>query len=157
MHLGLLSVAGNVMPIAWWTPISKEPFRFLLAIDRKNHSLELLRQHREAVLHFFPFEQRERVIRAGYSSGRRVNKTARLGFRVRPAEKVRDTVVIEDAEAAFELANALEIEEPAGDHVPFIFDVAHVHRLRRPATGQPLLFLGYRDYATLGDRARFRP
>ena len=157
MHLGLLAVASNVMPIAWWTPISKEPFRFLLAIDRKNHSLELLRQHHEAVLHFLPFDQRASVIRAGYVSGRRTRKTERLGFHTRASETLRDTVVIEGADAAFELTLVSEIEQPLGDHVPFIFDVSHVHRLRRPASGRPLLFLGYRDFATLGDRDRFRP
>lgn len=157
MHLGLLSVATNVMPIAWWTPISKEPFRFLLAIDRKNHSLHLIREHREAVLHFLPFERRESVVRAGYLTGRRTRKIDRLGFPTRPAATLRDTVVIEGADAAFELALASEVEHPLGDHVPFVFDVTHVHRLRRPATGRPLLFLGYRDFATLGDRGRFRP
>ncbi len=157
MHLGLLAVATNVMPIAWWTPISKEPFRFLLAIDRKNHSLDLIREHREAVLHFLPFDRRASVIRAGYVSGRRTRKTDRLGFHTRASETLRDTVVIEGADAAFELTLASEIERPLGDHVPFVFDVTHVHRGRRPANGHPLLFLGYRDFATLGDRDRFRP
>jgi flavin reductase (DIM6/NTAB) family NADH-FMN oxidoreductase RutF len=157
MHLGLLSVATNVMPIAWWTPISKAPFRFLLAIDRKNHSLDLVRARREAVLHFLPFDRRAAVIRAGYVSGRRVRKIDRIGFRTRTSATLRDTVVIEDADAAFELALASEIEEPLGDHVPFVFDVTHVHRVRRPASGRPLLFLGWRDFATLGDRDRFRP
>jgi len=157
MHLGLLSVATNVMPIAWWTPISKEPFRFLLAIDRKNHSLQLIREHREAVLHFLPFDRRASVVRAGYLTGRRTRKIDRLGFHTRTSETLRDTVVIEGADAAFELALTSEIEHPLGDHVPFVFDVTHVHRVRRPAAGHPLLFLGYRDFATLGDRDRFRP
>jgi flavin reductase (DIM6/NTAB) family NADH-FMN oxidoreductase RutF len=157
MHLGLLSVADNVMPIAWWTPISKEPFRFLLAIDRRNHSLALLREHREAVLHFFPFAERERVVRAGYRSGRRGGKAARLGLTLRPAEKLATTRVVDGADAAFELTVACELAEPAGDHVPFLCDVVHVHRGRRPAHGAPLLFLGWRDFATLGERARFTP
>ena len=38
MHLALLTVANNLMPMAWWTPISKEPFRLLIAMDRKNHT-----------------------------------------------------------------------------------------------------------------------
>lgn len=149
MHLGLLSVGENLLPVAWWTPVSKEPFRF--------HSLDLLRTHREAVMHFFPFERWQSVVRAGYLTGRRVAKAARLGFALRPAEKLHTTRVVDGADAAFELAVAAEIESPPGDHVPFVFDVVHVHRRRRPATARPLLFLGWRDFATLGERARFRP
>jgi flavin reductase (DIM6/NTAB) family NADH-FMN oxidoreductase RutF len=37
MHLALLTVTSNLMPMAWWIPISKKPFRFLIAISRKNH------------------------------------------------------------------------------------------------------------------------
>ena len=49
-----------------------------------------------------------------------------------------------------------DIDEPTGDHLPFICDVVHVHRRRRLALGEPILFLGYRDFATLGERWRFR-
>jgi flavin reductase (DIM6/NTAB) family NADH-FMN oxidoreductase RutF len=157
MHLALLTVASNLMPMAWWTPISKEPFRFLIAMDRKNHTLSLLRKHREAVLNFLPWTERERVVRAGYLTGRKVRKAERLDFRLIAAQQLKHTGVVEGVYAAFELVVVSELEEPAGDHVPFVCDVVHVHRRRRPAMGEPLLFLGYRDFAMLGERWRFRP
>jgi flavin reductase (DIM6/NTAB) family NADH-FMN oxidoreductase RutF len=157
MHLALLTVANNLMPMAWWTPISKEPFRFLIAMDRKNYTLSLLREHREAVLNFLPWTERERVVRAGYLTGRKVKKAERLGVIFTPAVQLKHTGVVEGIYAAFELVVVAELAEPAGDHVPFICDVVHVHRKRRPAMGEPMLFLGYRDFATLGERWRFRP
>jgi flavin reductase (DIM6/NTAB) family NADH-FMN oxidoreductase RutF len=157
MHLALLTVANNLMPMAWWTPISKEPFRFLIAMDRKNHTLSLLREHREAVLNFLPWTERERVVRAGYLTGRKAKKVERLGFHLSAAQQLKCTGVVEGAYAAFELVVVAELQEPAGDHVPFVCDVVHVHRQQRPATGEPMLFLGYRDFATLGGRWCFRP
>jgi flavin reductase (DIM6/NTAB) family NADH-FMN oxidoreductase RutF len=157
MHLTLLTVTSNLMPMVWWTPISKEPFRLLIAVDRKNHSLNLLREHREGALNFLPWTERERVVRAGYLTGRKVKKAERLGFRLTPAQQLKHTGIIEGIYAAFELVVVAEVEEPAGDHVPFMCDVVHVHRRRRPATGEPILFLGYRDFATLGERWSFKP
>jgi flavin reductase (DIM6/NTAB) family NADH-FMN oxidoreductase RutF len=157
MHLALLTVADNLMPMAWWTPISKEPFRLLLAMDQKNYTLRLLRAHHEAVLNFLPWSERERVVRAGYLSGRKVKKAARLGFHLLPAQQLTQTGVVDGASTAFELTVRTELEGLSGDHVPFVCDVVHVHRRQRPATGEPLLFLGYRDFATLGERWRFKP
>jgi flavin reductase (DIM6/NTAB) family NADH-FMN oxidoreductase RutF len=157
MHLALLTVADNLMPMAWWTPISKEPFRMLIAMDRKNHTLNLLREHQEAVLNFLPWSEREFVVRAGYLTGRKVKKAERLGFHLIPAQELKHTGVVEGIYTAFELTVFSELEEPTGDHVPFVCDVVHVHRNRRPATGEPIVFLGYRDFATLGERWRFRP
>jgi flavin reductase (DIM6/NTAB) family NADH-FMN oxidoreductase RutF len=157
MHLALLTVANNLMPMAWWTPISKEPFRFLIAMDRKNHTLSLLREYREAVLNVLPWAERERVVRAGYLTGRKVRKAERLSFQFTPAQQLKHTGVVAGVYAAFELIVVSELEKPSGDHVPFICDVVHVHRRRRPAMGEPILFLGYRDFATLGGRWRFRP
>jgi flavin reductase (DIM6/NTAB) family NADH-FMN oxidoreductase RutF len=157
MHLALLTVASNLMPMAWWTPISKEPFRLLIAMDRKNHTLSLLREHREAVLNFLPWTERERLVRAGYLTGRKGKKAERLGVRLTPAQQLKHTGVVEGAYTAFEVMVVAELQEPNGDHVPFVCDVVHVHRQRRPALGEPILFLGYRDFATLGERWRFRP
>jgi flavin reductase (DIM6/NTAB) family NADH-FMN oxidoreductase RutF len=157
MHLALLTVAENLLPMAWWTPISKAPFRMLIAMDRKNHTLSLLREHREAVINFLPWAGRERVVRAGYLSGRKVKKAERLGLQLTPARQLKHTGVVEGVYTAFELTVVAELQEPAGDHVPFVCDVVYVHRQRRPALEEPILFLGYRDFATLGERWRLRP
>ncbi|MFM7737221.1 MAG: flavin reductase family protein [Alphaproteobacteria bacterium] len=157
MHLALLVVGENPLPIAWWTPISKEPFRFLLAMDRRNWSLGLLRETREAALHFFDFADAERVVRAGYASGARVDKATRLGLELRPAERLARTRIVAGARCAFELTVVRELEEPEGDHVPFVCDVVHVHRGERVANAEPILFLGFHDFATLGARSRISP
>ena len=43
----LLSVAENMMPMGYWTVISKEPFRFLICMQLGNYSLDLLRELNE--------------------------------------------------------------------------------------------------------------
>ena len=144
------SVATNLFPGAWWTPVSKQPFRFLVAVDRRNVSLELVRQHGEAALHFFPYAERERIIRAGYLSGRRRNKAASLGSDLIPATRLTVTRIVLGADAIFEMTVRQELADIDGDHAPFTFDVVHVHRGKRPATGSPMLFRGYRELATLG-------
>lgn len=154
MRLALLSVGENFMPLAWWTPVSKEPFRLLFAMDRENHTLLLLRELGEAALAFFPWEAREWVVRAGYLSGRKVRKAERLGVALRPARRLARTQVPEGALAVYEMRVAeLPLE---GDHALFLGDVVHVEGSPK-AKERPILFLGYRDYATLGERWRFRP
>jgi flavin reductase (DIM6/NTAB) family NADH-FMN oxidoreductase RutF len=157
MHLALLTVGQNLMPVAWWTPISKDPFRFLIAMDMRNHSLELLRTHGEAALHFMPWQDRKRVVRAGYQTGAEINKAAALHFRLAPASKLKTTRRIEGALSTFELTVAQELGGMSGDHVPFVMDVVHVHTQERPSSAEPILFLGHRDFATVGDRFRFKP
>jgi len=154
MRLALLAVGENFMPMAWWTPVSKAPFRFLLAVDRKNHTLSLLRELGEGALCFLPWEARAWVVRAGYLSGRRVRKADRLRVPLRPARALARTLVPEEALAVFELKVA---EWPTdGDHALFLGDVVHAEGSPE-AKRRPILFLGFRDFATLGETWRFRP
>lgn len=155
MRLALLSVGRNFMPMAWWTPVSKEPFRLLLAVDRKNHTLSLLRSLGEAALSFLPWEERAWVVRAGYLTGRRVDKAKALGVALRPARVLEATWVPEGALGVLEL-RAREVLEDAGDHALFLGEVVHAEG-GGEAKARPILFLGYRDFATLGERWRFRP
>ncbi|RIH82320.1 Flavin reductase like domain protein [Meiothermus luteus] len=152
MRLALLAVGENFMPMAWWTPVSKTPFRFLLAVDRKNHTLSLLRELGEAALCFLPWEERGWVVRAGYLSGRRVRKAERLGVALRPARALAHTLVPEKAVAVFELKVA---EWPTdGDHALFLGAVVHAEGSPE-GKRRPILFLGFRDFATLGEGWRF--
>ncbi|TBH21561.1 flavin reductase family protein [Thermus thermamylovorans] len=154
MRLALLCVGENFMPLAWWTPVSKEPFRLLFAMDRGNHTLSLLRELGEGALAFLPWEARGWVVRSGYLSGRKVRKAERLGVALRPARKLGRTQVPEGALAVYELkVSELPLE---GDHVLFLGEVVHVEGSPE-AKERPILFLGFRDFATLGERWRFRP
>lgn len=74
VHLSLLSVGENMMPLGYWTLISREPFRMMISMSVSNYTLTLLRKYREAVLHFFPWRMREMVVRAGHMTGRESNK-----------------------------------------------------------------------------------
>ena len=94
-HVLLLSTGSNMMPMGYWTVISKEPFRFLVCMQLGNYSLGFLRKHREAALHFFPWSEREVVVKAGYISGRDGSKADRLGFHLLPAEVLTHTKLVE--------------------------------------------------------------
>ncbi|WP_413217745.1 flavin reductase family protein (plasmid) [Thermus oshimai] len=121
MRLALLAVGRNFMPMAWWTPVSKEPFRFLLAVDRKNHTLTLLRELGEGALCFLPWEERAWVVRAGYLTGRKADKAEQLGVALRPARVLQRTLVPEKALAVYELRT---VEWPTdGDHALFLGEV----------------------------------
>jgi flavin reductase (DIM6/NTAB) family NADH-FMN oxidoreductase RutF len=153
MQLALLAVGENFFPMAWWTPVSKRPFRLLLAVDRKNYSLELLRKLGEAALCFLPWEERAWVVRAGYLTGRKGSKAARLGVELRPARKLEHTRVPAKALAVFELKTQ---EWPTdGDHALFLGEVVHAEGSPE-ARRRPILFLGLRNFATLGETWRFR-
>lgn len=153
-HLALLCVGDNFMPIAWWMPVSKEPFRFALAIDKSNFTLHLLRTLGEAALCFPVWAEREWVVESGYLTGRKGSKAERLSIPMRPARQLVSTQVPQSAQAVFELrVTELPLE---GDHVVFVGDVVHVEG--NPIVKQePILFLGFHHFATLGEWWTFEP
>ena len=153
LHLALLSVGENIMPIGNWTVISKDPFRFLLAISVGNHSLTLLKKHKEAALHFMPWHERERVVRAGHLSGRNVNKAEMLGFRLYPAQSLKHTRLVEGADSIFELTLHVELlGNLSREFALFVMNVVAVHGGLRPDQRLPILYLSQEDFATLGER-----
>lgn len=153
-HVALVSVGENLLPMGYWTVISKEPFRLLLCMGVGNHSLGLLRQYQEAALHLMPWRDRERVARAGYLSGRQVDKAAQLGFVLRPAARLIHTRLVEGAVAAFELRVWQELPGLSTEFVLFVLDVVATHGARTPAGYDPILYLSRQDFATLGEQWR---
>lgn len=148
MRLGLLAAGENFMPIAWWTPISQNPFQFLLAVDKKNYTFHLLKSLGEGALCFLPWQEREWVIRAGYLSGKKKNKAQHLNVPMRPARKLAHTLVPQKALAIYELH--VTTLPDAGDHGIFVGNVIHVEGSTQ-AKKAPILFLGYRNFATIGE------
>lgn len=156
LHIALLSVGENMMPMGNWTVISKNPFRFLIAMEAGNHSLILIKKYKEAALHFMPWGERERVIRAGYLSGRDVNKVEQLGFELEPAETLEHTRLVKGADHSFEMVMLKELKGLSREFVPFVMDVVAVHGEMSMIDRQPILFLSDKDFATLGEGWRYR-
>ena len=156
LHLAFLTVGENLMPIAHWMVISKDPFRFLIAMQLGNHSLTLLRKHQEAAIHFMPWSDRERVVRAGYMSGGFTNKAERLGYTLVAAEKLQVTRLIEGADAVFETVVFQELPGISHEFAPFVLNVVAFHGQVDAAERQPILFTKEYHFATTDEQWRFR-
>ena len=155
-HLALLTVGENMMPMGYWMVISKEPFRFIIAMGVGNHSLTLLKKHKEAAFHFMPWSERERIVRAGHISGRKINKAEELGFTLRPAEKLQHTKLVEGADSIYEMVVHMELLNISREFVPFVMDVVATHGTVDPCERQPIFYLSVDDFATTGERWQYK-
>ena len=152
LHLALLSVGENIMPMGNWTIISKDPFRFLILMGVGNHSLTLIKKYKEAALHFMPWKERTRVVKAGHISGRNRNKAEELGFTLSQAEKLRHTKIVIGADSIYEMTVRLELFNLSREFIPFVMDVVATHGSTKPTEHEPILYLSLDDFATLGER-----
>ncbi len=155
-HLALLSVGENIMPMGYWTVISKEPFRFLICMQVGNHSLTLLKKYKEAALHFMPWSERQRVVAAGHLSARDVNKVKKLGFKLLAAEKLQNTQLVEGADVSYELVVNRELINLSREFALFVMDVIATHGKVDPRDRQPIIYLSLDDFATLGERWEYK-
>lgn len=156
LHLALLTVGENMMPIAHWMVISKQPFRFLIAMQLGNHSLSLLRKYQEAALHFMPWEERQRVVKAGYMSGNFTNKAERLGYEMVPAEQLKATKLVKCADAIFETVVFKELPGISHEFAPFVLEVVAFHGDLTATEKHPILFLREYYFATTGEQWKFK-
>ena len=153
----LLSVAENMMPMGYWTVISKEPFRFLICMQLGNYSLGLLRGCKEAALHFFPWRDRERVTKAGHISGRDGPKAARVGFELTPAQKLKHTKLVEGADLVYECLIFQELSGLSHEFALFVLDVITTSGNISPLRRDPILYLSQKDFARMGEKYKYRP
>jgi len=151
-HILLLSVGENMMPMGYWTVISKEPFRFLICMQLGNYSLGLIRKYQEAALHFFPWKDREWIFKAGNISGRDGSKSERLARNLIPAEKLQHTKLIEGFDSAYETVVFQELKGLSAEFAIFILDVVALHGKMPPRKREPVFFLSLRDFGTIGEK-----
>ena len=151
-QITLLSTGENITPIGYWTVISKEPFRFLICMKLGNYSLEVIRKTQEAALHFFPWRDRKRVVKAGNISGRDGSKADILGFNLIPAQKLSKTKLVDGYESAYETVVNQEISGLSGEFAIIVLDVVTTHGEISPFMREPILFLSLKEFATLGER-----
>lgn len=156
-HVMLVSVADNMMPMGYWTVISKDPFRFLICMQMGNYTYDLIKKYGEAALHFFPWSERENIVRAGNMSGRLENKAEKLGFELLPAEKLEHTKLIAGADCHYETIVLQEIEGLSREFGLFVLEVVAAQSNTLLKKREPILFLSGKDFAALGEKWRYRP
>lgn len=156
LQLAVLSCGENFHPLGYWTVVSKQPFRFLVCIGLGNHTLQLLREHNEAALHFFPWSAREWVVRSGYISGRDVNKAKRFNINLAAAEKLKATKLIEGYENAYECRVSTELQKISADHAQFVLEAVAAHENVAAEKRDPILFFSQKNFSNLrGERWMF--
>jgi flavin reductase (DIM6/NTAB) family NADH-FMN oxidoreductase RutF len=157
LHLALLSCGENFHPLGYWTVAGKEPFRFLISAGLGNHTLKLLREHHEAALHFFAWSAREWVVRAGYISGRDVDKAKRLKVSLTTAEKLKATKLVAGYENVYECTVLTELKGVSSDHAQFVLDVVAAHENVPAEKRDPILFYSQQSFINLrGEQWTFR-
>ncbi len=97
-----LIVAGkddevNVMAASWVMPVSEEPLRIALALDRESYTFELIEKYKEFTVNIVDAKLVDKVYQAGTITGRKVkNKIEYIGLHTTPPLKL-ETPGIEEA------------------------------------------------------------
>ena len=140
-----------MMPIGHWTVISKNPYRILIAMEKGNHSLTLLKKYNEVALNFMPWSDRQRVVRAGYLSGRDGNKAEKIGFTLVPAQKLEHTKLVEGADNVLEATVNQELPNLSSEFAIYVLNIVATHGKMNPTDRTPILYLSDKDFATFGE------
>ena len=154
-HVALLTVGDNMMPIGHWTVISKDPFRLLLAMEMGNYSYELLKKYNEAAFNFMPWSDRFKVARAGFISGRDMEKAQELGLSLLPAEKLEHTRLVDGAEVTYEMVVYKKLDGLSREFAIYVFDIVATHGKTKPVRRQPILYLSLKDFTTYGEMWKY--
>lgn len=140
----ILSCQNNLMALSWHMPISREPFRYAIAMRKENFTYSLLKEYGCFTLNFLPFAYAEQIDECGRSHGNETDKLATIGL-TSSLSDADDNRLIDEADYVYECTIIDTYEN--GDHTIFIADVTALH-LKDIIDGKPTLFLGRGRYTT---------
>lgn len=87
----------NVMAASWVMPVSEEPLRLALALDRETKTFELIEKYGEFTVNIVDAKLVDKVYKAGTLSGKEVkDKLVLIGLKITPSIKIK-TPGIEEA------------------------------------------------------------
>lgn len=112
----------NLIAMTWWTKTSFQPNLYLISVDKKRHSHELIKKSKCFVINFMPYELSKEVLYCGSKSGRDVDKFKETKLTKQEAEKI-DCCRIKEALAFVECKVIKEVD--SGDHTVFIGEVVN--------------------------------
>jgi flavin reductase (DIM6/NTAB) family NADH-FMN oxidoreductase RutF len=150
----------NVMPVAWSTTLSYDPFLYGVSIGVNRHSHSLLSKTDAFTVNFMDFKDSRTVRSLGRSSGAEMDKIAEFKLPVHAGEKV-PSPVLDNAYCTFECVKKDQLL--LGDHTLFVGEVVLMHVAENAATLEnalnteeisPLLYLGADSYITSNPKSR---
>ena len=140
----LLCCEKNLMPLSWHMPVSREPFRYAIAVRDENITYNMLKKHGSFTLNFLPFSYHETIDKAGRVHGDTVDKLTFCNL-ISSANDHNENLILDDSDFVYECTIIDTYQH--GDHTLFIADVTNILiQENRPSV--PVLFLGRGQYCT---------
>jgi len=141
----ILCCQNNLMALSWHMPISREPFRYAVAVRDENITHAMLLEHQSFTLNFLPFAYYEEIDACGRVHGNEVEKLRFSGLTSKQSDPLGNTI-LDRSDYVYECR--LKDTYQNGDHTIFIADVGQIH-INSCFEGHPTLFLGRGRYATI--------
>jgi len=87
---------ANLMAASWVIPVSEEPPKVVISIDRENYTYELIEKYGEFTVNVVEENYLDKIWFLGTTSGRDIDKVAKVGLTVAKGRKV-DAPIIKEA------------------------------------------------------------
>ncbi len=117
--------SDNVMTASWVAFSSRQPPLVSIFINNTHLTRQFISQSREFVLNVLASDQVEVSETCGTVSGRKVDKYAKAGLKMRPADRV-NVPLIEGCLANLECRVVADYE--VGDHTLFVGEIVAAHQ-----------------------------
>ena len=120
----ILACGNNVMAASWHMPISREPFRYAVAVRPENRTHDMLKHHGTFTLNCLPYEHFATTDMTGRYHFGETDKRKCTELLWHPSDVTGDTI-FDDAVFAYEC----RLFETAahGDHTLFMADVLNIY------------------------------
>lgn len=115
----------NVMTASWWTLAGYNPFRFLLSVDQKTYTYEILEENQEFVMAAPSADMIDALTLSGMVSGRDLDKIDHLGLETVPGKEV-DVPLLKDAVGNIECSVVESFEFEGNTYYFGSVETAHV-------------------------------
>lgn len=148
----ILSCQNNIMALSWHMPISREPFRYAIAVREENHTHSLLVEYGSFTLNFLPFSFYDEIDKAGRTHGDEIDKFS-VSTLTCDVVDPNGNRIIDQADYVYECSIIDTYQN--GDHTIFAADVRAIH-INENMNAHLALFLGHGEYATASAHSRVR-
>jgi len=113
---------ANLMAASWVMPVSEEPPKVVISIDRENYTYELIEKYGEFTVNVVEENYLDKIWFLGTTSGRDIDKVAKVGLTVVKGRKV-DAPIIKEAIGIIEAKVSEKID--VGECRLYIGDVVY--------------------------------